>query len=475
MSERPLGGKGVLLAVTLWTAVVVLLAACATATPPAATAGATPGPPPSPEPTGTSVLSPTGTPSVPNSLQSSGGLIGAWVNAGTAQDTCAAWQRNAVAATLLWVRWGDVDKGDGTYDWTALDGLVDGLRACGLEPALHIQARQSQYRPSALPENLDAYRHFLTNLVTHLKGRVRRYSIENEAVAGTLMWADSPENYFLLLDEAYTAIKAADPEAIVLESGLSNAALGTLVAYSIYQSGRPQAALDLYRAVLADSGPRAPARLPKTVADLRAAFKLPLAQRAMAWMPLMKAHQASYDAVQIHYYGSWQNLPKVMQWLKGQGIDKPIEAWELAKHARDSATFDETVHAQESARLLVTAAGEGSRFSIFIRYLDWSATQLPGLVTSQGPRPAETAFRVVAQRLNGFQAVERLDLGPSVWGYRFTGPEGELYALWTSSGQTTVGLALPGPKVIVTDIQAQSIQADSANLSVGPSPILVTP
>jgi hypothetical protein len=189
----------------------------------------------------------------------------------------------------------------------------------------------------------------------------------------------------------------------------------------------------------------------------------------------MKAHQASYDAVQIHYYGSWQNLPQVMQWLKGQGIDKPIEAWELAKHARDPAAFDETEHAQESVRLLATAAGEGSRFSIFIRYLDWPATQLPGLVTGRGPRPAETAFRVVAQHLNGFQAVEQLDLGPSVWGYRFTGPEGELYVLWTSGGQTTVGLALPGPKVMVTDIQAQSTQADPASLSVGPSPILVTP
>lgn len=448
------------------------IAACAapeSATPIPAPASSTP------RPRSTSTARPTETPTAVAPNPRSGGLLGAWVDPGSAGTACAAWQQDSVSATLLWVRWGDIDKGNGTYDWTGLDDKVEPLLACGLEVALHVQARQKPDEPSTLPEDMDAYRRFLTELVTHLKGRVRRYAIENEAVLGTLTWAGSPEDYFRLLDEAYATIKAADPEAMVLESGLASGPFGILVARSLYLSGRPQDALALYRAVLADFGPRAPAWLPEMPAGLRAAFELPMARRAIAWLPLLVAHQASYDALPVHYYGPWHDLPQMMQWLKDQGIDKPIEVWEVARHARDPEGFDESEHAQETARLLVTAAGEGSRFTVFIRYLEWPAVQLPGLATAQRPRPAETAFRVVAGHLDGFESVERLDLGGTARGYRFTRPQGPLLVVWTTGGQATVALPLPGPKVKVTDILAQSAEADPARLSVGPSPLFVTP
>jgi len=416
---------------------------------------------------------PTPRPSDTPAPQTGGGLIGTQVGPEQAKVLCAGLQRNGAAATPLWLRWGDVDQGDGRYTWDELDRQVETLRACGLEVALHVQARR-RGELSTLPPDLDEYTRFLTALVTHLQGQVRRYSLENEAVSD-ISWGDSPESYFQLLDRAYPAIKAADPQALVLNSGLSSAALGIARAHDLHRAGRRAEALALVQRTLAESAGGLAARSPQTEADLDAVFQDPLAARAIAWLPLLVQHQASYDALQIHYYGPAQQLPDLLRWLRELGLSKPLEAWELGRRYQGQVAFDEVTHAQETAQLLATAAGEGSRFSILVRYLDWPQKGLPGLATRQGERPAAVAFGLVAHHLNGFQAAERLDLGAGVWAYRFTRPQGDLYVLWTDGDRTTVSLPLDGQSVNVADIAGQTTTADPARLSIGPSPVFVSP
>jgi hypothetical protein len=405
--------------------------------------------------------------------QVEGGLIGAQVGPEQAELLCDRLREDGVAATVLWLRQGDVDAGNGHYTWGDLDRQVEALHTCGLEVALHVQARR-QGELSTMPQDLDEYARFLTALVTHLKGRVRRYALENEAVSPA-SWGDSPESYFQLLDRAYPAIKATNPEAIVLDSGLSSAALGIARAHDLYQAGQRSQALLLVQQTLAESVAGLALRSPQTEADLDAVFQDPLAARAVAWLPLLVQHQDSYDALQVHYYGPAQQLPDLLHWLRGQGLTRPLEIWELGRRYQGQVAFDETPYAQETARLLVTAAGEGSRFSIFVRFLEWPQKELPGLVTHQGARPAASAFRAVARSLNGFQAAERLDLGPAVWAYRFSQPQADLYVLWTNDRQAVVNLPLGGQLVNVTDIAGQVATADPARLSIGPSPVFVGP
>lgn len=400
--------------------------------------------------------------------------MGAQVPPDLATLVCDKLERDGVSATALWVRWGELDLGGGRYDWAPLDDKVEALRACGLEVGLHIQARGGAGQPSAMPEDVAAYARFLGALATHLRGRVRRYSIENEAVSPTT-WSGSLESYFELLDAAYPAIKAADAQAIVLDSGLSGAALGIARAYALYQEGQRPAALALVQETLAEAAGGLSSRIPESEGDLEAVFADPVATRAIAWLPLAAEHQNSFDALQIHYYGPWERLTELARWIGDRGIGRPLEVWELGRRYQGQVSFDETVHAEESARLLVTAAGEGSRWTLFVRYLEWPEKGLPGLVTRTGGRPALDAFRVVAQGLEGFLGPQRLDLGPAAWGYRFSRPQGDVYVLWAREGQATVHLPVAGPAVTVTDLWGQSTTADPASLTVGASPVLVSP
>jgi len=455
-----------------WLAMAMIVAACepqpGSPTVPAGPTALPPGPTPT-QPAPSPTPRPTETPVAPTE----GGVIGAQVGPEQVEMVCAGLQRNGVAATALWLRWGDVDPGNGRYTWDELDRQVEGLRACGLEVALHVQARRHG-ELSALPPDLEEYARFLAALATHLKGRVRRYSLENEAVSPA-SWGDSADDYFRLLDAAYPAIKAADPEAIVLDSGLSSAALGIARAHDLYQAGQRTQALHLVQQTLAESAGGLAWHIPQSEEDLDLLFQDPVAARAVAWLPLLIRHQGSYDALQFHYYGPASPLPDLLRWLRQQGLNKPLEGWEVGRRYQGQVAFDEAAHAQETARLLVTAAGEGSRFSLFVRFLEWPQKGLPGLATRQGPRPAAVAFRVVAHSLNGFLAAERLDLGTGVWAYRFTRPQGDLYVLWTDGGQASVSLPLTEGAVNVTDIEGQTATADPSQLEIGPSPVLVSP
>ncbi len=147
----------------------------------------------------------------------------------------------------------------------------------------------------------------------------------------------------------------------MLNSGLSSAALGLARAHDLYQSGQRVQALSLAQRTLAESAGGLAAHSPQMEADLEALFQEPMAARAIAWIQLLVQHQGSYDAFQFHYYGPSQQLPDLVRWLRQQGISKPLEAWELGRRYQGQVAFDEAAHAQETARLLVTAGGERHR------------------------------------------------------------------------------------------------------------------
>lgn len=425
-----------------------------------------------PPPASTPALSPAAHASDTPAVTAAGLMIGVQVSPAVAAQACDLLRRDEAAIAPLWLRWDAVDTGGGAYDWTTLDQQVETLAACGLEAALHVQARRGS-DVSVMPADPDEYARFLTALATHLKGRVRRYSIENEAMV-PIIWADSAENYFRLLDLAYAAIKAADADAIVLDSGVSSTVLGILRAHDLYLAGQPAEALALVQEAIAESAGEQGIRAPAAEANLEAFFQDPQVTPLLAWMPLLVQHQGSYDAMQIHYYGPWQRLPDLVPWIRAQGITRPLEAWELGRRYRDRAALDETVLAQEVAKILVTTAGEGVRVGVFVYFADSLQTALPGLVTRDGPRPANTAFRVVAHALNGRAVQGRQALGPGVCAYRFTGQPGDLYVLWTDGDRVTVRLPVSATQVAVTDITGASTWVDPRNLLIGPSPVFVT-
>lgn len=125
------------------------------------------------------------------------------------------------------VEWKRFEPAKGSYDWGGLDRLVDNANAAGLTPLLSVVKAPTWARPSGddrsvegPPANPQDYADFIGAMAARYKGRVGAYEIWNEQN----LWYEwggqggriNAAQYMDLLKRAYAAIKAADPNAIVI-------------------------------------------------------------------------------------------------------------------------------------------------------------------------------------------------------------------------------------------------------------------
>jgi hypothetical protein len=419
-------------------------------------------------------------------------IFGANVLAQELPTWCQDFAQYGVTAATQTIPWDAVEPTRGHFVWTQLDRVLQYMRGCGLtQIGVHVVARSDwaveaappaqggAHVPSMPPVNQEDYYTFIFTLASHLKGQVQRYSIENE-VASPSNWGASPDAYFTMLATAQRAVHDADPQAQVLDGGSASALLGLAMAQEMLDAGQNAQALSFVQRYFADLPPRGlVGQTPnlKTLADLQSLLAQPATQQALAWMPALFAHSASYDALQLHYYAPWELLPQVVAWVQGhlqaQGVSKPLELWELGYGWADMAHYAPQAHAQAVTKLLTLATAAGSDFTIY-----WSFSSItdaiahPGLVTPQGARPAAQAYAQTVTQLASFSAVTPLQLGRGVWGYHFVQPSGDLYVLWSET-PTTIQLDVTASQVQVTDWQGQTSTADPASLSLDASPIFV--
>lgn len=124
--------------------------------------------------------------------------------------------------------WAGVEPTEGTYDWAAVDRMVNSANANGIKvlatinttPDWAVAAGQPQY--SGRPADLTQVAGFMTAVATRYQGQIADYEIWNEENYNGF-WAPSPDaaQYTALLKVAYTAIKAADPNAMVIAGGIA--------------------------------------------------------------------------------------------------------------------------------------------------------------------------------------------------------------------------------------------------------------
>jgi outer membrane protein assembly factor BamB len=140
-----------------------------------------------------------------------------------ARDLQAGWVR----ATL---RWSDMEPQPGAYQWSPLDTLIDGARSRGLRLLLVVtQSPLWAAADGGLPDRPDHFGAFMGALAAHADGNVDAYEIWHNPNAAPAAGAEpaSPDTYAELLTAAYTAIKRADPCALVLNGALLPAAANT--------------------------------------------------------------------------------------------------------------------------------------------------------------------------------------------------------------------------------------------------------
>jgi hypothetical protein len=133
-----------------------------------------------------------------------------------------------------WIRvdinWAQIQAaGPSSYDWTAIDRVVDGATARGVNVLGGIVYTPGWARPSGTsstygPEPAQ-YAAFAKAAAAHLSARgVHAYEVWNEPNVKAF-WTPSPNvaHYTRLLKAAYPAIKAGDPQATVLSGGTAPA------------------------------------------------------------------------------------------------------------------------------------------------------------------------------------------------------------------------------------------------------------
>ena len=121
-----------------------------------------------------------------------------------------------------WFAWDDIEgAGKGQYDWSIPDRIVQQTEDHGLK--LLVRVDRAPDWAGAPPQNTQHLVDFLTALATRYKGRIDAIQIWNEPNLAR-EWGDRPPNaaqYTQMLKASYQAVKAADPNMIVITAGMA--------------------------------------------------------------------------------------------------------------------------------------------------------------------------------------------------------------------------------------------------------------
>ena len=127
------------------------------------------------------------------------------------------------------IAWEDVEREPGAYDWSIADEVVSEVNYRELKLVARVDHPPAwavvdpATRADGMPFNVEAYAAYCGALATRYRGEIAAYQVWNEPNLQR-EWANLAPNaagYVTLLGACYTAIKAADPDAIVISAGLA--------------------------------------------------------------------------------------------------------------------------------------------------------------------------------------------------------------------------------------------------------------
>jgi hypothetical protein len=246
---------------------------------------------------------------------------------------------------------------------------------------------------------------------------VTEWAIENE-INNTAQWAGTPAEYAALVEHAAGVIREAQPDAVILDSGLSSPTMGTGIVLDLLAQGKDDEALEAYQRYYAR-------RHTSRTRDYPALTSLEELQALVAtdkWQynnevietTLGLAEDGVIDRLQTHFYERWDAAPLLMEFLRSRiPADMAIEAWEVGlfdvDEAKSEAALTEEV-TKTVSQLLAYGAGR-------VLWLPLAADpngsggeeKRFGLLEPDGtPRPVAGAFAELVRVTNG-AALQPLD------------------------------------------------------------------
>ena len=148
--------------------------------------------------------------------------VGVCIHSGTAQDLDMVKAAGFTIARTDF-KWGQVENVKGQYNWTAADQLVNDLTSRGIRPYFILDYNNTNYLAQSelvgicTPQQVQGFTNFAAAAAARYKGKGIIWEIWNEPNLDTF-WnpSNNVDQYMTLLKSAVPAIKAADPNAIVI-------------------------------------------------------------------------------------------------------------------------------------------------------------------------------------------------------------------------------------------------------------------
>jgi len=283
------------------------------------------------------------------------------------------------SATYHEISWCSIEPIQGQQDWSALDQIAQRSRELGIVLNIKIRTEmcwatggtpehvrgQANKTESTMPLDMAAYRQFVGDVVRrYTPYGVHQYAIENE-VNAPQYWRGTPEEYVELATAAAEAVHAANPDAVVVDSGISSVAYGFGVVDRLVQAGRNDEAIAAYNAYFQRRIGTRGRKIPEvdTIETLRTALDNETNVRNVAF--LAATEQLIDDGVvqlrQVHYYEHFDGVPALLDYLAAQTpVDVPIEAWEVGQFWRDG-DGDDVSRAEEVVKVSTMLLAGGIR------------------------------------------------------------------------------------------------------------------
>ncbi len=151
-----------------------------------------------------------------------------FMSAADVNKTLDMMQSAGVNTVRVMIPWPGIEKTQGSYNWTAVDTIVNAANARGMSVLGMVNstpqwaAQAGQPALSGPPASNAVFADFANRVATRYKGKISAYEVWTEENA-TVFWSTGadPAAYTKMLKAVYPAIKAADPNASVLVGGLS--------------------------------------------------------------------------------------------------------------------------------------------------------------------------------------------------------------------------------------------------------------
>ncbi len=382
------------------------------------------------------------------------------IDGGDVMDPPALDNAHAAGVSIfrMTVAWSDIEPANtdpSHYSWTSTDNRLQAVASRGLSPLVIITgcpAWACQTINGPLYDNMGSE---VAQFVGAMAGRYRQsqynahyWELWNEPddTSGSdhqLYWGMHPDKYAQMLASVYPAIKAADPNSVVMSGGL---------AFDNWFSQGGSFNPDFLNGLLNNNG-------------------------------------ASYlDALAFHYYknnnNGWTNIglkaAQIHNLMSTHGVNLPLICTESGLTSSTNFDSSEPIQASYVVQMNAQAAANGVQaISWYLnrdfpaRIPGWEVFSMSGLTRQDNThKPAFTAMQVFAQEIGSGQFLRQLGasdgVAGSLEGYRFRGTYGnrQTSVVWNNSnGQAT--LTIPAAQASeldsVVNLYGQAVSAQAGS------------